>query len=484
MRILPLLIATITSVALFSTTALAQHELQVIGGQFEDVASSVVLTEGGVVLLGNSSSQDNDFSRGYLAFFDQDFEFAWSAITPFNPDFVSETIVDAEIGTNMGTDDLVILTRTLNFTNYNTSFYTFTIGEEEGTFYSQETILESSANQNPVKLVNWRESLYAIGDEEGDAWMIDLGNPDAVANAEYEYWGHPTRTEKINGANVRGDTLYVTGYTEVEGVKQTTVWCWGPDGAPLWANIQPDNDTYGDNYGSDISVHPGGASLLYNEEREDLPLGHGLIRFNIEGGTPSIPTSATLDIYAEGVRLIHHEGIHIKLSTNLFEAYYGLDIVITKLGTWFGFQSTNRLGNNLNNIANDMALADDGAIYIAGTTWGYLNGSSSMCLYRINSIDDIGQIDTDIIPFSLTNDPIFINESNINALAAQPTPIYPNPAHSKVRLSAFSDWKVYNSIGALELTGFGNQIDISSLPAGMYFVIQDGYTASPLQVTR
>jgi hypothetical protein len=475
-------IASLLFAFLLASVATSQVELQVAGGHYEDVASCVLPTDNGVLLLGNTSSQDNGFARGYMAFYDNDFDFAWSAITPFNPQFVSETIVDAEFGTNIGTDDIVILTRTLNFTNYNTSLYTLTPGETEGTFYSQETIIESTSNQNPVALVNWRESLYAIGDEEGDAWMIDLGNEFAIEMAEYQYWGHPERTEKITAARVQGDTLYVTGSTLVDGVEQTTVWCWGPNGAPMWAIIQPDPDTYGDNCGADLSVHEGGATLMYNHDREESSMGHGLVRFDIPGGTPSIAMSVTGNIYADGVRMIQRNETQYKLSTNDLFNNLGLDIVITRLGFFGGYLNSSRLGNEFNNIAEDMAITDDGVIYIAGTSWGYLNGSSSMCLYKIASEDEIGQIHNDAITLSLLNDPLFYNESNISDLAVQPTTLYPNPASTTINLSSHSDWRLYSAQGALLLTGDGTRLDVSTLPTGTYFVIQDGYTAAPVQI--
>lgn len=477
-------ISLLFSAFLCLTSVFAQIDLRVIGGTYEDVGVCVVSTDYGVVLLGNSSSQDNGFSRGYITCYDQNFDYAWSAITPFNSDFVSESIIDAEIGTSMGTDDLVILTRTLNFTNYNTSFYTFTMGPEEGVFYSHETVLESTSNQNPVALVNWRESMYAIGEEEGDAWMIDIGDESAVYHAEYSRWGHATRTEKINAARVQGDTLYVTGSTEVDGIEQTTVWAWGPDGNPLWAIIQPDQDTYADNYGSDLAVYPGGATLLYNYEREGIPLGHGVIRFNYGDGTPSTAVNTSGEIFVEGVRMIREENLLIKLAYADYHMGTGLDIVLTKLGQFGGYISSTRLGNAFNNIPSDMIITDDGTIYISGTTWGYLNGTSSMCLYRIESEDDIVQTDPDLVPLSLMNDPIFINESSIPGLSVQPTEVYPNPARYAAYLTSHSDWRLYNSMGVLTLTGFGKTIDLSKLPSGTYFVIQDGHSASPLQVIQ
>lgn len=482
MRITTLLFSAL----IFNVSIVAQTpaDLRIIGGNYEDRGVCVLPAEDGMLLLGNTSSQDNGFSRGYIAFYDQDFNFAWSAITPFNENFVSETIVDAEIGTSIGTDDVVILTRTLNFTNYNTSLYTFTVGNEEGTFYSHETILDVSNNQNPVALVNWRESMWAVGEEEGDAWMIDVGDPMAMNNLEFERWGHPTRLEKVNAARVQGDTLYVTGSTEIDGVEQATVWVWGPDGEPLWAIIQPNPDSFGYNFGSDMAVYEGGATLLYNYEREDLPLGHGVILFNQENGTPSVSVNSAGAIFVQGVRLIRNGDNLIKLAYGDFYTGTELDIVITKLGQFGGYMSSNKIGNDFNNIASDMVIGDDGAIYIAGTSWGYLNGTSSMCLYRIDSIDDIGQIESDLIPISLTYDPIFLEESSVFDTAVQPTRVYPNPARNQAHLTSHSDYRLFNHMGTQVLAGSGKTIDLSSLPAGTYFVIQDGYKAAPLQVIR
>jgi hypothetical protein len=48
--------------------------------------------------------------------------------------------------------------------------------------------------------------------------------------------------------------------------------------------------------------------------------------------------------------------------------------------------------------------------------------------------------------------------------------IFPNPARTVARLSSYSVWSIYSSTGRFFLDGQGYDVDLNSLPAGLYFV--------------
>jgi hypothetical protein len=52
--------------------------------------------------------------------------------------------------------------------------------------------------------------------------------------------------------------------------------------------------------------------------------------------------------------------------------------------------------------------------------------------------------------------------------------IYPNPTNGKVYIETERDIKVYNQQGELLLETFGNQVDLSTYPQGMYLLQING----------
>jgi hypothetical protein len=133
-----------------------------------------------------------------------------------------------------------------------------------------------------------------------------------------------------------------------------------------------------------------------------------------------------------------------------------------------------------------MEIDDQGRIWIIGTTYGYLNGSASICVYRLNSSEVIGFIDADDIGLGITNDPMLYGSVGTTSIAQETDMlVFPNPARTMARLSSRAVWSLYSSTGVLCLQGDGYEIDLSTLSAGVYFVkgvADNKHFALPLQV--
>ena len=468
-----------------STMAIAQSdvELRVIGGTYEDVASSLVPTpSGGVYALGSTSSHGDGTVRGYVAYFDSDFNYAWSILTPSGS--LLENVVDGVLVD--GTDDIKILTNKIaeNGT-YNTTIHHIVNQGNSGEVVSSFEIIDSE-NQTPIALATWQGNTYAFGDTEGDCWLINIDDEEAVSNADYYMWGHPLMYESVSAAQVINDTLYVVGTTLVEGVEQATLWTWGADGGALWANIGPDENAYGDNYANDIAPFEGGATLLYSYQRDANPIGNGIIRFEEGNGEPNGIVDTSGPYFVEGTRLITHDGGMLKLAQINYNAGAGMDMVLTRLGNYGGYLSSSALGTNFNETPVDMEVGDDGSIWVLGTTYGYLNGSASLCIYKLTSADVIGFFTADEISLGITNDPmlfqsVIVEEENIDLI------LFPNPAAHATRLTKPASWVLYSSLGKICDSGFGDLIDLSGLRDGLYIVkaeISDKTEVLPLRVVN
>ena len=433
--------------------AQADVEHRVIGGTFEDVPSAIIPANGGVYAVGSTSSHGDGTVRGYVTYFNDEFDYQWSLMTPYGS--VVENVVDGILA--QGSNNLVALSKRLGENgSYNTVIHDISIdGDLLGT-----TEIVDEDNQTPTTLAYWRGSTYAFGSSEGDCWMIDIEDGTALETADFYKWGHPLLNETVAAVSVHNDTLYVAGTTIVDGVEQASVWCWGADGEALWARISPDEEAFGDNYSNDISAYEEGLTLMYSYSRENEPLGHGVVFFEDDLGTPGGIISTSGPYYVEGTRLIRHEDEFVKLALINYENGSGTDMVLTRLGAYGGYIDSNAIGTNFNEKPVDMEIDDEGVVWILGTTYGYLNGSASFSIYRLANFQIIGFIDADEIGLGITNDPVLYSSVDINEDSALSLfSIYPNPASERVYLSEAGDWQLYTSAGKICLEGKGTVIE-------------------------
>lgn len=451
------------SAFIFSTLLIAQTDikLRILGGTYEDVGSTIVpLDEGGAYALGSTSSMGDGTVRGYIAYLDDDLQYVWSILTPYGS--LVENIVDAEVDEVTG--ELIVLARKIGENGYyNTVIYriinTGTTGE-----ISEIINFNEEENTSPTSLVNWMDDVYVVGETEGDCWFKTLGGMD------HEVWGNSLQSESVQAARVGNDTLYIAGSTVIDGVEQATIWAWGPHGNPMWARVAPDEGAYSDNYSNDIAPYEGGAILLYSYFRENDPLGHGVIRFDDGNGTPGSIVSTSGSYYVEGTRLIHHNEGLIKLAHINYNSSTGTDIVLTLLGEHGGYIESSSIGSDFNDTPADMQVDSYGRIWIIGSTFGYLNGSASICVYRIDSQDLIGFIEPEDVQLGITNDPILFNSVSVNTPDSSPLTLFPNPATEHAQLSCPTSWTLYSASGTKCLEGSGLNIDLSNIAPGQYYV--------------
>jgi hypothetical protein len=318
---------------------------------------------------------------------------------------------------------------------------------------------------------------------DGDGWLLNIDDAQSIQGASYITWGHPVISESVNSARVYGDTLFVAGTSDIDGVLQSTVWVWDSEGNPLWARISPDTETFGENVANDIAIGPEGVRLLYSYERVDLPLGHGVISLDVDDGTPGIPVNTSGDVFVEGCKMVWAGDQLVKLAQIDFETDTETDIVITRLGTYGGYVSSGILGTDFAEEPKDLKIDEQGRIWVLGTTHGYLNGSASICIYRLDSIDVIPNISSITPGQGIKNDPIFLNSvgiSNPSSLKNYHS-LFPNPCSSNSRLTISGPeqrmgngeevvWSIYSMTGGLFLEGTSNIIDCDGLSNGSYVV--------------
>ncbi|MBI48779.1 MAG: hypothetical protein CL850_00605 [Crocinitomicaceae bacterium] len=471
----------IASFLIFSTSfAQSDVELRVIGGVYEDVASTIIPTpSGGVYALGSTSSQSDGTVRGYIVYYDSDFEYAWSILTPSGS--VVENIVDGILVD--GTDDIKVLSKKHGSNGtYNSVIHYVTNSQASGEITTSIEI-EHEENQTPATFVRWMGSTYIIGDTEGDCWMLNVDDQLSLETGDYQVWGHPAMLEKVETAKVHNDSLYVVGSTIDDGIEQATVWSWGTTGNPLWANIGPDDGAFGFTYANDIAPYEGGASLLYSLQREGAPIGNGVVNFSQGDGVPSSIVTTASPYYREGKKIIKYEGSLIKLShTNV----YGNDenVKITRLNQDGWHDIGYYLGSGFHEEPIDFSIDDNGVIWIVGNALGYLNGSTSIFIYRVSSFDILAEYQGENIPLSITNDPMLYNSVGIDE-PAQELILYPNPASIQAILSETSNWTLLSTSGYVCAQGIGQSIDISGLRNGFYLVKVERSNSSvviPLQV--
>tara|TARA_B110000444_G_scaffold256787_1_gene293874 strand:- start:2597 stop:4045 length:1449 start_codon:yes stop_codon:yes gene_type:complete len=463
-----IILSFFSSLLLISTTiSQSAIQLRIVGGTLED-RGYVIIPEpsGGAYALGTTSSHGDGTVRGYVVYYDSDFQYSWSILTPYGP--VVERLVDGVNHPDSPNDNILVLAQCLG----DNGTYNAVVHNIDNTSEIISTLeLSHPENQNPQALVNWRGSVYAIGDMHGDGWWVDINDSSSVDSETFTTWGHFLQTEAVTSAKVFNDTLYVAGSTEIDGVLQTTIWAWGPDGNPIWARISPNEELEGNNYATDIAVTDNFVTLLYSFDRPGLPIGQGLVYLNPSNGTPGSILDTSGSFYADGRRLIFRDDKLFKLSHINTYSGEGTDIGIVQLEEYGGFEESSVLGTSFNEIASDMEIDEEGRMWIIGTTYGYLNGTSSICVYRFDSTQVIGNevnLPTDL---SITNDPMLYFSVGINENPSSLV-VYPNPARrgSVVSLSAQAEWMLYSSVGTLIRSGFGDLITLDQISSGTYIL--------------
>ena len=461
---------------LSSIFAQGEIQLRIVGGPGVDQGNAVLPVDNGTYVLGSTSSDGTGNVRGYVVFYDEDFQFAWSLLTPYGS--AVEQVVDAWSIGGGDSDEMTILSQRLGSNGtYNIVLYTIENLGSEGQIMSSQEFVHSD-NQLPVSAIHWRGSKWAIGESDGDGFLLGITEPiTGLSDFSYTTWGHSVRTESVESAHVYGDTLYVTGTTEIDGVKQSTIWAWGADGEPLWALIQPDTQTFGDNYARDLAVSEEGLMLLYSYERPTLPLGHGVITLTSENGTPGMPINTSGNIFVDGCKLDWYGDQLLKLAHINFGTSSGTDMVITWLGPFGGYIESGILGTDFDEKPSDMKIDDGGRIWVLGSTKGFLNGAQSICLYRIDSLNIIADVNSINPGLGIKNDPLFQNSTGILSSESPSLSIYPNPAQSSsvIQITGLlsSDkcsYKVFNTQGDICLVGSGVSIYADNLSPGQYFI--------------
>ena len=134
--------------------------------------------------------------------------------------------------------------------------------------------------------------------------------------------------------------------------------------------------------------------------------------------------------------------------------------------------------------SSSIVIDDNGVLWIVGNALGYLNGSTSICIYRVSSFDILAEYQGENIPLSITNDPMLYNSVGLDEIA-QELMLYPNPASTQAKLSEPSNWTLLSTSGRVCASGFGQSIDISGLRNGFYFVkaeLSNSSVVLPIQV--
>ena len=462
--------------------AQAQSEIQlrIVGGSGIDQGNTILISDNGTYILGSTSSDGTGNVRGYVVFYDSNMDFAWSLLTPYGTPV--EQIVDGWVNDYSGTSGITLLSQRLGINGtYNMVMYNIDNLGDEGLIVSSHEFTHSD-NQQPVAAIHWRGFRWAVGASEGDGFLMNIDEP-FVGQTEIvlDTWGHSVRTETVESATVFGDTLYVTGTTEINGIQQSTIWAWGAEGEPIWARIQPDIDTYEDNFARDLAVNEERLTLLYSFKRPSLPIGHGVIALDKENGTPSFPVNTSANIFVDGCKLEYYGDQLVKLAHIDFGANSGTDIVVTWLGTFGGYIDSGVLGTDFDEKPSDMKIDEEGQIWILGSTKGFLNGAQSICLYRLDSLNVIPSVN-DIAPgLAIKNDPLFQSISGISDFSnSSQLSLYPNPVKSSsvIQINGVSDstpfsYTVYNSLGVVCLKGEGTDIPTNNLSPGSYFISID-----------
>ena len=462
----------------------AQVEFRGIGGPGDEFGEVVVPDASGAYLVSTSKQAEDDMLRGYIVRFNAQLDLEWSVLLPEGP--LLETPVDAW-------SDMPGILEVL----------TFQLGDD-ATYRPVVHRLDSAGHwlgsTSPAGTEGLRPACGVVW--QGERWMVGtLGSrPTAVALASGEWmqWGGTNGvTDEVNDATVSNGLLVSVGARTAQDSTSMAVWAMYPLGQQAFSLIRPDAVAHEDGRANAVATGPNGIRVLHTyrtetDTTEDVL--HSLVSINAGSGEVNGALYGPSSGQRPGRDLVFAEDGWVKITqTDAFPAL-GQSILVTHYAPNGTYVSQGAFGTPFEDDPSRAAIAEDGAIWVAGSTRGILDGSWSACVLRLDSIGPLGQWSGEAPGFGVYNDPLYSTTGIQQSFSAESSGwrCAPNPASHSTRLMgdhpespANWQWVLLDPSGKEVSEGRGDIVDLENAQPGRHTVVisvRGGTVAIPLMV--
>ena len=471
--------------AFTASAVLGQVEFRAIGGPGHEHARAVVPHATGAFLAGVAKPEDADVARGYVVHYGNDLEHEWSVLLPFGDPI--EHVVDAWLD-SPGVATL-LTERFVQGVGYKAAIHTI---DSTGTWLGSH---EPAMAFRPTCMVKWNGDPWIVGTSSAQpaAYNVETGSLIAWAGA-------PGATEEVADAAVANGLLVAVGSRTAHDTSQAVIWAVYPLGQVAFELAQPDTTVQRWSRCDAVAAGPNGVRVLstYGAPTPGNPnvesTLHSMLSLNVNQGKINGVLYGPSSGNRPGRDLIWTDNGWVKLSQTDLVPELDQSILVTHYNAFGGYVSQGAWGTSYEDSPVSVVAADDGSLWVAGSTRGTLDGTWNACLLRLDSLGPLDQWFTEPAGFGVLNDPLFNTFTDLEDFAGAPTwGVAPNPARHATRLHGglagmgTPQWQLFDVAGRAVCQGQGWDVSLDGVAPGMHRVVvtdRTGTAVVPLVVAE
>ena len=468
------LLATLLLVATSwgTPTARAQEaQFRAVGGPGLERGEVVVPHATGAFLVCNSKLPEVDLLRAYLVHYDSDLNVDWTRLLPC-PALLQE-VVDAW---SESPGSVTVMTRELlPEDGYVTVMHRL---DSTGTWAGKVT-LNAPQNFRPVTHVEWL----------GEPWIVGAtgSQPTAVhmTTGDTKTWGgSPGTLDVVTDAAVANNLLVAVGSRTQDDTTRTAIWGVYPFGQLAFENVGADAAAGAWSQADAIAARGSNVRVLHSfrpHSPEDQWLLHSMMSVNLTSGQLNGILYGPQEGQRPGRDLIGTSEGWVKLSQTDVVPQLDLSMLVTHYNPNGLYLSQGAWGTIFEDDPSHITQSEDGAIWVAGSTRGAIDGTWNACVLRLDSLGPLGAWSNDMPGFGTYNDPLFDDVLALQDVAVEGEwSCSPNPARGQTSLlppstlsvadRAALTWVLRDSQGRVVREGQGTDVSLDGLASGPHVI--------------
>lgn len=466
----PCWLAALAVLNMFWNPARAQNtEFRAVVAPGLQRAEAVVPHATGAFLVSSTVLPESNLLRGHVAHFDAELNVDWTRLLPCPAVF--EEVLDAW---SDAAGTLTVLTQRLTpLDGYQTVLHQL---DSTGVWLG-ESLPEVPQGFRAATKVDWVGAPWLVGATGTQPVAVNLNT------CELKTWGGaPGALDEVTDAVVVGSLMVAVGSRTDDDTTSTAIWGLYPLGTPAFEIVNPDPAAGAFSRADAVAANGSSVRVLHSFEPDTASNTlHSMLSVSVQQGEvvgilygPSEGERPGRDLAwtdAGWLKLTQTDGF-TELGQSMLLTHYSPNGTYLDQGAW---------GTAFEDDPAHVTQAEDGALWVAGSTRGFAGGTWDACVLRLDSIGPLGTWSNDALGLGVHNDDLFDDVLSINGPMATGSKwtCSPNPASEVTvlvppRAGLLADawtWTLLNARGQVVSTGTGDQVNVSRCAPGMHTVL-------------
>ena len=442
-------------------------QFRAVGGPGLERGEVVVPHATGAFLVCNSKLPEVDLLRAYLVHYDSELNVDWTRLLPC-PALLQE-VVDAW---SDSPGSVTVMTRELRPEDgYVTVMHRL---DSTGT-WAGSAALQAPQNFRPVAHVEWLGEPWVVGATGSQPTAVN------VVTGNVKTWGGlPGTLDVVTDAAVANNLLVVVGSRTQDDTTRTAIWGVYPFGQLAFENVGADAAAGAWSQADAVAVRGSNVRVLHSfhpHVPEDQWLLHSMLSVNLTSGQLNGILYGPQEGQRPGRDLISTPQGWVKLSQSDVVPQLDLSMLVTHYNPNGLYLSQGAWGTIFEDDPSHITQSEDGAIWVAGSTRGAIDGTWNACVLRLDSLGPLGAWSNDMPGFGTYNDPLFDDVLSITQIESDGGwTCAPNPAGSQTTLippstmstadRAALKWVLRDGQGRIVDEGQGTDVNLDKLAPG------------------